>query len=218
MSTLTQTRTCDPATAVTRSLLGYGLLAGPFYVVVSLSQALSRDGFDLTRHSWSLLANGDLGWLQITNFILTGLMVITAAVGLGRSQRKTEARLIGTYGLSLIAAGLLRADPAFGFPLGTPAGPGPVSWHGVGHLVAGSIGFAALIAACFVAGRRYAKLGNRSMKTFSRITGVVFFAAFAGIATGGGSVVTTLGFVAAVVLAWSWLFTVCLDQYRTAIK
>jgi hypothetical protein len=46
----------DPDARVTRSLLGHGVLAGPVYVVASLTQALTRDGFDLTRHSWSLLA------------------------------------------------------------------------------------------------------------------------------------------------------------------
>ena len=34
----------------TRSLLGYGIIAGPVFVVVSLAQALTRDGFDLARH------------------------------------------------------------------------------------------------------------------------------------------------------------------------
>jgi hypothetical protein len=62
----------DTAHAVTRLLLGLGVIAGPFYVAVSLAQALTRDGFDITRHAWSLLANGDLGWLQMANLILTG--------------------------------------------------------------------------------------------------------------------------------------------------
>ena len=48
---------------------------------MSLAQALTRDGFDLSRHAWSLLANGDLGWIQIANFIVTGLMIVAAAVG-----------------------------------------------------------------------------------------------------------------------------------------
>src|SRR3954469_22985302 len=105
---------CTPTGRVTRSLLGYGVLAGPFYVTVSLAQALTRDGFDLTRHSWSLLANGALGWIQITNFILTGLMTVAAAVGLARAvpQSRWAGRLVGVYGVSLVAAGLLRADPA----------------------------------------------------------------------------------------------------------
>jgi hypothetical protein len=51
----------DRAAAVTRSLLGYGVLAGVFYLVVGLAQALIRDGYDLTRHDLSLLANGPYG-------------------------------------------------------------------------------------------------------------------------------------------------------------
>jgi Protein of unknown function (DUF998) len=70
---------------VTRSLLGYGVIAGPFYVVVSLVQALTRDGFDLTRHAWSLLANGELGWVQVANFAVTGAMLVAFAVGLHRA-------------------------------------------------------------------------------------------------------------------------------------
>src|SRR5258706_11269109 len=64
--------------------LACGVVAGPVYVVVSLAQALTRDGFDLSRHSWSLLSNGDLGWLQISNFIVVGVLTIAFAVGLRR--------------------------------------------------------------------------------------------------------------------------------------
>ena len=39
---------CTAEARITRSLLGYGVIAGPFYIVVSLAQALARDGFDLT--------------------------------------------------------------------------------------------------------------------------------------------------------------------------
>jgi hypothetical protein len=42
----------QPATA-TKGLLRLGVVAGPLYVAVSLIQALTRDGFDLTRHAWS---------------------------------------------------------------------------------------------------------------------------------------------------------------------
>ncbi|HKD96445.1 MAG TPA: DUF998 domain-containing protein, partial [Micromonosporaceae bacterium] len=146
---------CAPADRVTKSLLGYGILAGPFYVTVSLAQALTRQGFDLTRHSWSLLSNGGLGWIQVTNFVLTGLMVIAGAVGMRRAMAggagaRWVPRLVGVYGTALVAAGALRADPALGFPAGTPDGHGTVSWHGAGHLIAGGIGFLCVIAACFV--------------------------------------------------------------------
>jgi hypothetical protein len=205
------TQLCSPASRVTKSLLGYGVIAGPFYVVVSLAQALTRDGFDLTRHSWSLLSNGDLGWLQITNFILTGLMVLAFAVGLARAQKGRWApALIGVYGASLIAAGVLRADPSSGFPVGTADGPGAVSWHGLGHFAAGGIGFLCLIAACFVVARRL----PRGLALFSRVTGVGFLAGFVGIASGSGNPVTVLAFVAAVLLAWAWLSRFAVHTYR----
>lgn len=51
----------DSAAAVTRSLLGWGVVAGPFYLVVGLVLALTRPGFDLSRHQLSLLMLGDGG-------------------------------------------------------------------------------------------------------------------------------------------------------------
>ena len=111
---------CEPADRVTKSLLGYGVIAGPIYVVVALAQAVTREGFDLARHQWSLLANGSNGWIQVTNFVVTGLMVIAFAVGLRRALEpglgtRWAPRLIAVYGASLIAAGIFRADPALGF-------------------------------------------------------------------------------------------------------
>jgi hypothetical protein len=69
----------DRAADVTRSLPGYGVLAGACHPVVGPAQARTRDGFDLTRHDLSLLTDGPYGWIQSANFILTGLLVIAAA-------------------------------------------------------------------------------------------------------------------------------------------
>lgn len=96
---------CDPADRVTRSLLGYGIIAGPFYVAVSLAQALTRDGSDLTRHQWSLLANGDLGWIQVANFVVTGRPGLS-----GRDPRRSTA-----------------TGPSAGSPPAPPAEPSPVT-------------------------------------------------------------------------------------------
>ena len=151
----THTADCAPADRVTKSLLGYGVIAGPFYLVVALAQALTREGFDLGLHQWSLLANGGPGWIQIANFVITGAMVIAFAVGLRRALTPGQGarwapRLVAIYGASLIAAGIFRADPALGFPVGTPAGPGAVSWHGMLHFAAGGVGFTCIAIACLV--------------------------------------------------------------------
>jgi hypothetical protein len=210
---------CDPASRVTRSLLGYGVLAGPVYLAVALGQALTRDGFDLTRHAASLLSNGSLGWIQITNFVVGGAMTIAGAAGLRRAWRGGPAgtwapRLLGVYGASLVAAGALRADPSLGFPAGTPDGPGQVSWHGVAHLACGGVGFLALIAACFVVARRFAGQRRPGWAWYSRATGVAFLAGFAGVASGSEAAVASLGFWAAVALAWAWLSAVSASVSR----
>ena len=52
-------------TRLTKALLTCGMSAGPLYIIAGLIQVAIRPGFDITRHSLSLLANGDLGWIQI---------------------------------------------------------------------------------------------------------------------------------------------------------
>ena len=56
--TSTGITSCDPATRVTRSLLGYGVIAGPLYVAVSLAQGLTRQGFDFSRSLIGLMCIG----------------------------------------------------------------------------------------------------------------------------------------------------------------
>ena len=213
-----QTTACDPADSLTKSMLGYGIIAGPIYVTVSLAQALTREGFDLSRHAWSQLSNGDLGWLQITNFVVVGLMTVAGAIGLGRALTgglgaTWAGRLLAVYGVSLIAAGAFRADPGGGFPVGSPAEP-VISWHGMLHFLAGGVGFLALFGACLVVARRYAAEGRPGWALFSRIAGVWLLVAFIGVAAGAGRSATVLAFVTAVILAWTWLTVVAVDRYR----
>jgi hypothetical protein len=213
---------CTTERRITRSLLGYGVLAGPFYVIVSLAQAVSHDGFDLTRHEWSLLAAGPGGWIQVTNLVLTGLMVAAAAVGLRRALAAGTAarwapRLLAVYAVGLLAAGVFRADPMNGYPVGTPDGP-PVAptVHGTLHVAAGGVGFLALVAATWVLARRFQRDGDRRQAWFARITGTAFLVAFAGIASGAASPVVNLAFTAAVLLTWAWLSLTNLRLYATA--
>lgn len=206
--TPTLTRPCDPATATTRSLLGWGAVAGPFYVAVSLAQALTRDGFDLARHPWSVLENGPWGWIQSVNFVLTGAMVVAFALGVRRALGPGWApRLLGAYGVALAGAGVFTADPVDGFPAGSPGGT--VSWHGTLHFTVGGIGFLCMIAACLVLARRLPP----GWALFSRGTGIAFLVAFAGITT--GSPAATLPFVAGVVLSFGWLAGLAVRLYRT---
>lgn len=211
--------TCAPAARTTKTLLAYGAIAGPVYLVGSLAQALTRDGFDLTRHAWSLLANGDLGWIQITNLVVSGLMMVAMAAGLGRALRPGRAatwapRLVGAYGLGMIVAGAFRADPALGFPAGTPDGPAELSWHSMVHFAAAGLGFVCLAVACFVVARRFATERRRGWAAYSHAAGGLFLAAFAGLAAGGGSAATVLAFVAAMLVVSTWTSALSVHLYR----
>jgi hypothetical protein len=205
----------------TRSLLGYLALAGPFYVVVSLAQALTRPGFSLTQDEWSLLALEHLGWIQMVNLILRGAMTVAGAIGVRRAVGRSAPggvwvpRLLAGYGVALIGAGIFRADPAHGFPPGaSTVDANQVSWHGSLHLLAGSIGFACLIAACFVIARSYAHREQRRAAVVSRAVGVVFAVTFAAIATGAASAAINLSFTAAVIASYAWLTVIAAGLYR----
>jgi len=90
----------EATTKLTRALLACGAVAGPFYIVVGVLQLFIRPGFDITRHMLSLLANGDLGWIQITNFEVSGLLTIAGAIGIRQASHparpRTRTRLAGT--------------------------------------------------------------------------------------------------------------------------
>jgi hypothetical protein len=222
LSTARRTALRSPATlsgaSLDRILLTAGALAGPVYLGLGLAQALLRPGFDISRHDLSLLANGEFGWIQIGNFLLSGVLVIGGAAGLRRSLHTGRARswgplLLAGYGLGLIGAGLFVADPAFGFPPGTPADANSISWHGLLHILTAALGFAALIGSCGVFSRRFATDRQSGWTAYSIVTGLVFLAGFVGVASGSGTSWTVIGFWIAVVLAWSWITAISL-RYR----
>jgi hypothetical protein len=216
---MTMTATPPLDARVTKSLLGYGCLAGPIYLLVVGTLALTRDGFDPTRHPASVLENGALGWIQMVNFFITGAMTIAAAVGVYRAMRSSRGAsmwagcLIAGYGIGLIAAGVFRADPVPGFPRGTPDEV-TISWHGVAHLLSAAVGFLALISACFVLAHWFARHGQRGWARYSRATAILFAAGFVAISSGTGAPATVLMFTASVVLGWLWLAAVSAHLYR----
>ncbi|HEU5107996.1 MAG TPA: DUF998 domain-containing protein [Micromonosporaceae bacterium] len=222
-ATETATETAATATAAagsarTRRLLACGVLAGPLFVAVVVAQELTRAGFDPKKHPLSLLSLGDLGWLQITNFVVAGALALASAFGLRRALHPGRAGtwgpiLIGAYGVGLIWGGVFVADPAFGYPVGTPdAAPEQLSWHGILHGIAPAAAGLALIAACFVFARRYAGQGRRGWAVYCVavavvnvvLTGASFAAADYRLMLAGGAV------------AWLWASAVTVHTLATS--
>jgi hypothetical protein len=70
------------AEKLTRALLACGVASGPLFYIVAAAQMFTRPGFDIRHHAISLLSLGDLGWVQTSNFILTGVLALLCAVGM----------------------------------------------------------------------------------------------------------------------------------------
>jgi len=212
MITSVPAQTAAPATASgTRALLACGAAAGPLFVVVAGLQAAFRDGYDLRRHPLSLLALGDLGWIQTANFVLTGLLCLAAGLGMARVRwaGRWTPRLVGAYGVGLVLAGVFRADPSLGFPAGAPTGGGTdnLSGHAILHGVAAMIAFTAVSVATFVLARRFVREGRRGWAACSVATGVTALALFAAPTQAGYSVRLAIGSA----LVFGWLVAVSLD-------
>lgn len=185
-----------------RIAINSGMIAGPLYIGLALFQIFFlRPGFDLLKHDVSLLSNGPLGWIQMANFFLTGTLVYIAATCIRKALKggaKWASLMLNLYGLGLVAAGVMVADPMNGFPPDSTT-MNVISTEGILHLVFGAVGFIGLITSCFLFAKHFYKHKDKIWGHFSLATGVLFFLAFFGIASGsqpGSPLLTpvTLGF------------------------
>lgn len=191
----------------TRLLLTCGAIAGPLLIVVGFIQIPIRAGFDWTRHPLSMLSLGELGWIQVANFIVCGLLYIAAAVGFREALHGGTAGtwgplLIGGVGIGLVLGGVFSADPGLGFPPGAPDGaPAAMSWHAGLHLIGFAVGFTSVVAASFVFARRFWKLAQRGWAAYCIASGVLVAACFVIVMSGltGGNL---LPLWASLVVGW----------------
>lgn len=197
---------CTPEARITKSLLGYGVLAGPCYVLASVVQGVLTPGFRFAHDSWSLLSLGPHGWVHVGVFVLTGLMVAAAGVGFRRHVRDVAGPALVAYGVLLVVAGLARPDaPGAAF-----------STHGLLHLAAGGLGFVAFAVAALASARNFRRQGTLAWATWSLLAGVLLLVGFVAVATGSSAPSVVLGFTATVLVSWAWLSTTSLRRYREA--
>ena len=174
MSTIHHTQASATSTAAAptrraapdRRLLAAGIAAGPVFLGVGLVHAHLREGFDLQQHALSQLSLGSWGGVQIATFLVTGMLVIAWARGLrkalGRGPGEVWApRLLAGFGVGMLIAGVFVADAAHSFPVGTPAGPADVSWHGALHGLGFLVAMVSWTSACLVLTRAYSARGDR---------------------------------------------------------
>ncbi len=165
-------------TTSTRLLLGAGVVAGPVFVVTAGVQAATRTGFSLSHQPLSMLSLGDLGWIQISNFLLAGLLSLAFAAGVNRRLGTGPGRtwapaLLAVFGIGLLIGGAFVPDAALAYPPGTPDDyPTSLSTHGLMHAIAPPLAFVALVAACFVVAHRFSAGHRRAAAIITRVVAV----------------------------------------------
>lgn len=174
------------SSVTTRLLITGGIIGPLLLILIMLIEGATRPGYDAWRMAGSTLSLSDQGWMQIANFIVSGLLIFGFAIGveltLYRGRGATWGPiLLALVGVGLIIAGIFVTDPAFGYPPGTPSGPAVhTTLHGAIHFFIGGLAFfSCLPASCFVIARRFA--GDLQLKAWaasSVAAGVLMLASF----------------------------------------
>lgn len=209
----------DRSNALTTWLLICGAVGGFGFIAVFMVAGAIRPDYDALYQPISALSLSRGGWVQITNFVVTGLLMLACAVGLRRALSSGHGRtwgpiLIGIYGLALIGAGVFVMEPGYGYPVGAPEGvPATTSLHDrVSVIVFASVSAAALVfARCFAT-----QPHGRLWATYSFLTGLgvpAFFvaAAAAWLSGGAGGLFQRLS----ISVGWVWVALLAIHTIKT---
>ncbi|MBE3008060.1 DUF998 domain-containing protein [Microbispora sp. NEAU-D428] len=212
MDAIAEPRRARPATLVC------GAVSGPLFLGVILVEGALRSGYDPFRHPGSALSLGDRGWIQIANFLLTGLSLLGFAAAVRTVLRSTAgALLVGVAGLAMVVSGLFTMDPMHGYPPGS-SDPITTSWHHQVHDVAGVVLFLALPAACLPISRRLGG-GWRAYLLLTAAAGLVLMVWFGTVWEAGAANAGLIQRVLiAVDLGWVSLLAVHLLAFRVSRK
>lgn len=180
------------------------------FVAVALLDGVTRPGYDPVRQPVSALALGARGWVQTTNFVVSGLLITTSALGIHRATDGFWlAGLVAVFGLALVASGVFPMDPMRGYPPGTPEGDPPTTSRRhqlhdhAGAAVFGSLPLCAVAAAL--------TLDEPAWVAYSVVTVITFTVGAGWFATTWENDDPRTGLIQrlAIVPGWIWLGLVC---------
>jgi len=205
-------------TLPTRALLACGAVGGPLYVLVTLAQALTRDGFDMRQHRFTLLTAGDLGWIHQLNMVLVGLLTVLFAFGVSQMLRQGRGavwapRLLGLFGLAYIVGGVLTSDPVAGFPPGTTPEMVQHTVQAAVQNASRSVSTLLLIATSLVIAGWFAAEGRRGWAWFYGTAIPIVFMALTAVGFAVGVNPVAPAFLAT---PWIWVTALAVHLYRLA--
>jgi hypothetical membrane protein len=192
--------------ATTKSLIACGAIGGPLFVFVFLVEGMMRPHYNPLRQPVSDLELGGFGWIQIANFVVTGLLFLAFAVGLRRMLLPLGAvwgpLLLRLFAMGLIGAGIFSGDRSPRL-----------------HDICGVPVFFGLPIACFVFSRLFVRLGKRGWAAYSAFTGLAMLATFVLAAMGFGGWQGLVDFAGvfqrlSITIGWTWITLLAIHLLR----
>jgi len=149
-----------------------GLIGSSFFVAVFVTEGWLRPDYEPLKMYVSALSLGPRGWIQIANFLILGLCLLTFAWGVANEFRTGKASRSGPVLLAIIAFLLLISGPLIMDPTDTPLNR--VSVHGTLHGLAGGIVFILMPISCFVFLHRFRVDPNwQSLRLWTLVLAIV---------------------------------------------
>jgi hypothetical protein len=130
-----------------------GIIAPALFVAVFTIEGWLRPGYDPITTYVSALSLGPRGWIQITNFIVLGMLMLVFTRGVAAEIQSGKASRWGHICLTLIALLFIVSGPFIMDLTGTPLGQATI--HGTIHGLAGGIIFILMPVSCFIYLRRF---------------------------------------------------------------
>ena len=127
-------RLLTPGSRAHRALLTAALVGGLLFNLTVWVDGFFRPGYNAFRQPESALSLGPGGWVQITNFIVFGILNLCFALALRKTLAPGRGStwgpvLQGIAGLSMIIVGIFVEDPSKGYPIGVvPPGFSDAPW------------------------------------------------------------------------------------------
>jgi len=153
-----------------RAALLVGAIVPPLFVAIFLIGGLIHPGYNAITDYVSELSRGEMGWLQVLNFVILGIGMLTFAAGIrwgaGRGAGSTAGPIIfALVGVASLVGGIFVTD------LHTAK---VATTSGTIHDLAALLIFAGATVASFVFARRF----HNRMRIYSIATGLFVVASF----------------------------------------
>jgi hypothetical membrane protein len=131
-----------------------GMIGSLLFLAVFVAEDVFSPDFHWISTAVSEHSRTPYGWIQITTFIVVGLLFVIFSGGVTEVLRnvpgsRTGPLMIGITGVCLILSGPFVTDPG-----GVVMGSSGATWHGAVHGIVGAIAFTLMLLSCFVFYRR----------------------------------------------------------------